>query len=148
MHSLKDLDVTKLADVPYRFEITDDVTGRGVGIFLHVIGGHSQKILDFVKEHENEQRVAEEMAKKRDPRNKQVHVRKFEDDIRYSNELVAIRVTEWEGIEEPCTLENAIQLCQINPPYKEQILGKSEDMRNFMRPFTTKPGSTSDTLPG
>jgi len=148
MLSLKDLDVTKLADVPFEFEVIDEVSGKGIGVFLSVIGGHSQEILDLIKEESNAQRTQEALAEKRDPRNKQIKVRPVEKDIEYSTKLVAIRVKGWRGIQEEYSPEGAIELCTTNPPIKEQILAKSEDLKNFMKPFTTKPASTSDTPPG
>lgn len=148
MRSLKDLDVTKLADVPFEFEVTDELTGNGIGLFLSIIGDHSQEILDVIKAHENAARTAEAMAAKSDPRGKQLRVVKFEDDVEYSNELVAIRVKGWRGIVEPFTPAGAIELCRINPPIKEQILAKSKDLKNFMTPFSAKPAATSATAPG
>lgn len=148
MFSLKDLDVTKLADVPYEFEVIDEITGKGTGVFLSVIGDHSQSILERIQRHENDQRIADAMQAKTDPRGKLVHVVKFEDDVRYSTELVALRVKAWRGITEPYSPEAAIELCSINPPIKEQILACSRDVKKFSTPFMTKPVSTSDTPPG
>ena len=148
MLSLKDLDVTQLADVPFEFEVTDELTGKGIGVFLSIIGDHSQEILDVIKAHENAARTAEAMAAKSDPRGKQLRVVKFEDDVEYSNELVAIRVKEWRGLEDKFTRAAAIELCRINPPIKEQILAKSKDLKNFMTPFSAKPASPSGTPPG
>lgn len=148
MYSLSDLNVTKLADVPSEFEVTDEMTGKGIGLFLSVIGDHSQEILDLVKEHENAQRIAEAMAAKRDPRNKDLHVVKFEDDVEYSTRLIAVRIKGWRGIVEPWSPEGAIELCKINPPVREQVLARSKDLKRFSTPFTPKLASTSGTPPG
>lgn len=150
MLSLNDLDVSKACEVAHEFEVKDEVTGRGTGIFLSVIGGHAQRILDFSKEEVNARRVAEAMAEKRDPRGKnpQAKVIPIENDIKFSTELVAMRIVGWRGISEPYTHENAVRLCTINPPIKEQILAVSEDLKNFPTPFTASSASTSATSPG
>jgi hypothetical protein len=131
MYSLDDLNVTKSCDTPFEFEVTDDQTGKGTGIFLSVIGGHAQRILDFIQTTMNERRTADAMAEKRDPRGKQIHIVPIEDDIAYSTALVAMRVVGWRGIKDPYTPEGAVKLCTINPPIKEQILAKSENLANF-----------------
>lgn len=150
MLSLNDLDVSKACEIAHEFEVVDEVTGKGTGLFLSVIGGHAQKILDFSKEEMNARRVAEAMAEKRDPRGKnpQAKVVPIERDIQFSTELVALRVVGWRGIKEPYTHENAVKLCTINPPIKEQILAKSEDLKNFPTPFPKDSASTSGTTPG
>jgi len=146
MLSLNDLDVTKACEVQFEFEVKDE-DGKGTGIFLTVIGGHAQAISDFTKKRLNEYRVAEAMAEKRDPRGKTPRVVSIEDDMEFSTELVAMRVTGWRGISEPYSHENAVKLCTINPPIKEQILAVSDDLKNFPTPFSTNAVSTSGTAP-
>lgn len=145
MLSLDDLDVTKACEIEYEFEVKDEVTGKGTGFFLTVIGGHAQCILDYTKKEMNARRVADAMAQKRDPRGKSPTVHLIEEDIEFSTELVAMRVRGWRGISEPYSHENALRLCTINPPIKEQILAASEDLKNFPTPFSTSSPSTSGT---
>ncbi len=148
MLSLNDLDVTKACEQEYEFEVKDDATGKGTGIFLTVIGGLAPAIAEYQKKVLNERRVAEKMAEKRDPRGKNPKVTPIEDDIEFSTELVAMRVTKWRGISDPFSHDNVVKLCTINPPIKEQILAVSDDLKNFPTPFSTKPASTSGTPPG
>lgn len=131
MFSLNDLNITKSCEQGFEFEVTDENTGKGTGIFLTVIGAHAQRILDFTKKSLNERRIAEAMAEKRDPRGKQPRARPIEEDIEFGTELVALRVIGWRGIKEEYTHERAVELCTINPTIKEQILAKSEDLSNF-----------------
>lgn len=147
MLSLNDLDVSKACEVACEFEVTDEATGKGTGIFLRVIGGHAQVIADFEKKELNARRVAEVMAEKRDPRGKNPKVVSIEEDIEFSTELIAMRVVGWRGIEEPYSHENAVKLCTINPPIKEQILAKSNDLKNFPTPFSKNSASTSGIAP-
>jgi hypothetical protein len=150
MLSLNDLDVSKACEVAHEFEVLDEITGKGTGFFISVIGGHAQKILDFSKDEINARRVAEAMQEKRDPRGKnpQAKVIPVEKDIEFSTEIVALRIVGWRGITEPYSHENAVRLCTINPPIKEQILAVSEDLKNFPTPFPTSSTSMPATQPG
>lgn len=130
-YSLDDLNVTKSCEVPFEFEVTDDTTGKGIGLFLSVVGAHAERVQNLVTKAANERRTADAMAEKRDPRNKTVKVHTVEEDIAFSTELVAIRVVAWRGVKEDYSPEGAIKLCTINPTIKEQILAKSENLANF-----------------
>jgi hypothetical protein len=145
MLSLNDLDVAKACEVPFEFEVTDDATGKGTGLHLTVIGGHAQAIRDFSAKELNARRLAEAVAQKRDPRGKNPVVVQIEDDIEFSTQLVAMRIVGWRGISEPYSHENAVKLCTINPPIKEQVLAVSDDLSHFPTPFSTSSVSTSDT---
>lgn len=133
--SLADLDVTKQSEQGFEFEVTDDASGKGTGIFLTVIGSHAAAVQNYTKKHVNEQRVIEAMQEKR---GKKVAVRTIEEDIAFGAELAAIRVTGWRGISDAFTPEGAIRLCTINPPIKEQILKASDDLANFTKSPATK----------
>ncbi len=148
MLSLNDLDVSKACEVAHEFEVKDEVTGKGTGLFLTVIGGHAQAIQDFSKKELNARRLAEALAAKRDPRGKNPKVVSIEEDIEFSTELVAMRIVGWRGIVEPYSHENAVRLCTINPPIKEQVLAVSEDLKNFPTPFSTSSTSTPGTQHG
>ncbi|MDO8313081.1 MAG: hypothetical protein Q7T25_14195, partial [Sideroxyarcus sp.] len=66
MYSINDLDVAKACEAPFEFEVKDDETGKGTGIFVSVVGGHAQVVKDFIAKKLNERRTAEAMAAKRD----------------------------------------------------------------------------------
>jgi hypothetical protein len=148
MYSISDLDVTKSCETGFEFEVTDDATGKGTGLFLTIIGGHAQKIADFTKKSLNERRLADAMAEKRDPRGKKPNVHPVEEDIEFSTELVAMRIIAWRGISDPYSHENAMRLCTVNPPIKEQVLAVSENLKNFPSPFSSPSVSTSANQPG
>jgi hypothetical protein len=147
MYSLDDLDQGKACEKPYEFEVTNEIDGKGTGLFLSVVGAHAQRVLNLIQKTVDERRVAEAMAEKRDPRGKQVHVRPIKEDIDYSTELVAVRVVGWRGIKEEYSPERAIKLCTINPGIKEQILAASEELRNFPTVAPMPLDSTSGTAP-
>lgn len=148
MFSINDLDVRKSSEDGYEFEVVDDSTGKGTGIFLTVIGGHAEAITDASRKWINDRRRAEAMAEKRDPRGKNPIVHTVEEDIAFSTEIVAMRVIAWRGISDPYSHANAVKLCTVNPPIKEQILKASDDLANFTKPFSVSSGSSSDAQPG
>jgi len=132
--SLDQLNLTKQSETSFEFEVVDDATGKGTGIYLSVIGAHSATVQNFIRKSLNERRRFEDMQEKR---GKKSSFRPIEEDIEFGTELAAIRVTGWRGISEPFTPEGALKLCTINPPIKEQILKASEDIANFTKPPAT-----------
>lgn len=148
MYSLDDLDVTKACEQQYEFEVRDESTGKGIGLFLTVIGGHAERITEFTKKSLNDRRMAEAMAAKRDPRGKEVRIVPIEEDLQFSTELVAMRIVGWRGIKEPYTPEGAVKLCTINPLIKEQVLAASDNLKNFPMTFSASSPSTSASQPG
>lgn len=147
MYSLSDLNVSKSCEKPFEFEVTSEQTGKGLGIYISVLGAHCERLAALIESRLNEQRTADAMADKRDPRGKQVRVRPVQDDLAYNIEQVAIRVVGWRGIDEPYSPEAAIELCKINPTIRDQIFAKSENLANFpLAPPKISP-STSDTAP-
>lgn len=130
-YSLDDLDLSKSMDKGFEFEVVDDVSGKGRGIFLTVVGGHSTRVQDFLTKSLNERRTAEAMADKRDPRGKQVRIVPIEQDIAFADEYAAIRITGWRGIKQAYTHDGAIRLCKGNALIKDQVLTQSEKLENF-----------------
>lgn len=126
--SLDQLDLAKQCEESYEFEVIDDASGKGTGIYLSVLGAHAATVQNFIKKELNARRRFEDMQEKR---GKKAAARTVEEDFAFGTELAAIRVTGWRGISEPFTPEGAIKLCTINPPIKEQILKASEDIANF-----------------
>lgn len=147
MYSLKDLDVGKACETPFKMEVTDE-QGKGVGIFLFVIGAHAPAVQEFTKTSLNERRREDALAEKRDPRGKQVHVRPVEEDFEFGTRHIAVRIVGWEGIEEPYSPAQAVKLCTINPEIKEQVLAVSENLKNFPTRYTAASNDTSDNSPG
>jgi len=128
--SLADLDITKKCEEGYEFEVTDDSTGKGTGLFLTVIGAHAPVLTNYVQKSLNQRRAQEAMNEKR---GNKARVRPIEDDIEFGTELSAKRVIAWRGISDECTHENDMTLCRTNPLIKEQILKASEDLANFTK---------------
>ncbi len=130
MFSIAELDITKQSEAGFEFEVQDDSTGKGVGVYLTVIGAHAPAVQKFTSKKLNERRVFDEMNERR---GKKAQVRKIEDDVEFGIELAAIRIVAWRGISDEFSPANAVQLCTVNPTVREQILKASEDLSNFTK---------------
>lgn len=132
MFSLDDLDQPKACERPHEFEVKDDLD-KPTGFFLSVIGGQALVITQLVEERAQKQRVDEALAKKADPRGKRVHVTDVKEDVEFNDEIIAIRIVGWRGaIKEEFSPANAMRLVKNNPwSIREQIIAKTEDMKNF-----------------
>lgn len=128
--SLDQLDLTKQCETSFEFEVTDESTGKGTGVYLSVIGAHAPAVQNFTKQALNERRRFEQMQQNR---GKKSTFRPIEEDIEFGTELAAIRIVGWRGISNAFTPEGAIKLCTTNPPIKEQVLKASEDLANFTK---------------
>jgi thymidine kinase len=128
--SLASLNVVKASDDAQKLDILDEESGKATGIVLSVIGSNSDKITKLVAKAVNGRRQAEELAKKK---GKDVQPSKVEDDIEFAQELAAARIVGWEGIDEPFSPENALQLVTINPQIREQVMVFSDNASNYLK---------------
>lgn len=129
MKSLLDLNTNKKSEEGYKFEYLD-ADGKETGIFVTVIGEHSAPVQKWRNRKINNDRAHAAMLEKR---GKKPEVTQIEDDIDFGIEFVSIRIVAWEGLQEPCTPENALQWCQIDPLIVEQARTASENLSNFTR---------------
>lgn len=128
--SIDDLDLTKQCDERFEFEVTDDATGKGTGIFLSVVGAHAAIVQACTRKELNARRLADAM---RERSGKGATPRPVEADMDFGTEMVAVRIVGWRGLSDPCTHDNAVKLCRVNPLIKEQVLKVSEDLANFLK---------------
>jgi hypothetical protein len=132
--SLADLNARKASEVAYEFEyLLPD--GSGSGVFLSVVGTHSDTIMKASQELEDARRKREAVRamKAAKARPDHVEVTPVSEDIDNGTRLVAKRIVAWRGITEPCTPENALTLCQTNPEVSTQVMEASNELGNFMR---------------
>lgn len=127
--SLANLNVVKASETAQKLEIIDEETGTLTGIVLDVIGSNSDKIQKIITKVANAKRQADKLAEKK---GKDSPVSKVEDDIEFIQELTAARIVGWTGIEEPYSVENALELVKINPVIREQVTTFSDNVSNFV----------------
>lgn len=125
--SLASLDLSKDCEHGYKFELVD-VRGKGSGIFLTVLGQHAEGPKKAIRKRLNAEIVQNTMLQKR---GKDIPA-KMVEDLRDDNlHDAAVYVVAWEGITEPCTLENVIKLFTINQEYLRQSVEESQKLENF-----------------
>lgn len=129
MKSLADLNTNKKSEEGFKFEYLD-ADGKETGIFVTAIGEHSAPVQKWRNRKINNDRAHAAMLEKR---GKKPEVTQVEDDIEFGIEYISIRIIAWEGLQEPCTPENALQWCQIDPLIVEQTRTISENLANFTK---------------
>ena len=133
---LEDLNIVKDAETPFEFEyIKPD--GSNSGIFLSVLGGHSDRVRSTAAELINARRqkqAAREVQKARSGRNTpSVEFDTVESDIEFGQRLAAVRLVGWRGIKTPWDEKAAAHLCKINPLIADQVMQASDDVANFTK---------------
>lgn len=133
---LDDLNIVQAAETPFEFEyIKPD--GSNSGIFLSVLGGHSDKVRSVAAELINARRqkqAAREVQKARSGRNTpSAEFDTVESDIEFGQRLAAVRLVGWRGIKQPWSPEGAAKLCKINPLIADQVMQASDDVANFTK---------------
>lgn len=129
--SLASLNMRKASEEPFKFEYIGP-DGSNSGITLHVLGGHSDTVNNEVNRLLNERRRKEAAAQARQRTGrKEEGFTPVEDDIAFAQRLNAVRLVGWEGITEPWSQENALELIRINPHLADQVAEASGDLSNF-----------------
>lgn len=148
--SLASLNARKASEEAYEFEyVAPD--GSLSGIFLSVIGTHSDTITKAMVETADEQRRRENVRamKNSKARPENADLGSLAEDIDIGAKQAAKRLVGWrtpkdveglsaaqlerfQGIEEPWSEENALTLCRTNPDVSAQVMAKSNDLGNWM----------------
>lgn len=127
--SLASLDLSKDCEQGYKFELVD-VKGQGSGLFLTVLGQHAEGPKRAIRKRLNAEITQNAMLQKR---GKDIPA-KMVEDLRDDNlHDAAVYVIAWEGITEPCTLDNVMKLFRINQEYMRQAIEESQKLENFTR---------------
>lgn len=127
MKSLADLNIAAKCDQGFEFEYIDE-NGKPSGIFLTVIGGHSDKLKKASFEAYDRHATRSAMLRKM---GKDEGVTPLAESAAENRAITAMRVIGWRGITEPCTPENVILLLSTNALVAKQIVEQSENIGNF-----------------
>lgn len=127
--SLESLDLTKQCEEAFEFEYIAP-QGEKTGVFISVIGRHSEKVQKFGRSEANRVRRQMALEQKRGKGDGFVPV---EDDEDLIIRDAAVRINGWRGIDQSCTPENAELLCRINPEIRRQVVEASNELANFTR---------------
>jgi hypothetical protein len=148
--SLAQLDARKASETPFEFEYIDP-KGNLSGIFLSVIGSHSDAMKKAMVASVDEQRRKDlvRAAKNAKARPESAEIGSFAEDIDSGTRQAALRLVSWrapgdtdgltaeqlerfQGIVEPWSTENALLLCRINPEISAQVMERSNDLGNWL----------------
>lgn len=131
--SLDALNARKASEEAHEFEYTL-ADGSRTGIFLSVLGGHAQAVVSKTNELINDRRRKEAARDAQAQIDRSVDTfTPFENEVEFTQRLAAVRLVNWRGIDEECTPDLALKLCQINPDITAQILSRSNNLGNYMK---------------
>ncbi len=123
-------DAVAESDGGHEFELkgTDGMTGTG--IFLTVIGKHSDAVSKWITKLVNtsirEQQIAQRKGKPVEP--------KSLDEIKAQNiEGAVLRVTGWRNVSQPFSKELLATVLARNPHFTDQIIEESDNVGNFTK---------------
>lgn len=127
-------DAVAESDAGHEFELkgTDGMTGTG--IFLTVVGKHSDTVSRWITKIVNanirEQQIAQRKGKPVEP--------KSLDEIRAQNlEGAVLRVTAWRNVAQPFSRELLATVLARNPHFTDAIIEESDNLGNFSRAQST-----------
>jgi hypothetical protein len=60
--SIDDLDLSAASEEGHEFEVTSPRTGKGLGVFITVLGDQSEKVTAFIRKRQNAPRVRDRRA--------------------------------------------------------------------------------------
>lgn len=150
--SLADLNAKKASEVPIEFEYIDPNTSAPSGVFLSVIGTHSDAVTKAMVDVVDAERKREliRAAKNAKARPDSMDVESFAEDIDKGAKQAAKRLVGWrtpkdtdglteeqlerfQGIVEPWSPENALLLCRTNPDLASQVMAQANNLGNWLK---------------
>lgn len=127
--SIDNLNINKQCDEAFEIEYVDG-KGKNTGVFISVVGSHSDKVRKFSIDESNRRRRE---AFKNSKRKNNDDFTPIEEDIDYVIRDAACRIVGWRGINDAFSPELAVTLCEINPLIRSQVVDASNDMANFTK---------------
>lgn len=131
--SLDALDARKASEEAFEFEYIL-VDGTRSGIFLSVLGAHSERVTTETNLLVNDRRRTQSALEAQAATNRQAeNFIPIESDVEFGQRLAAVRIVGWRGIAEDYSAERGLWLCQRNPDIAAQVTAKSNNLGNFMK---------------
>lgn len=127
--SIADLDLSASSDQGHEFEVSSPKTGKGLGVFITVLGDQSEKVVSFVRKRQNAKRREFALAARRGRPSDDVD--SVEDDEAFVVEACIARTIGWRGLAEPFSEDNARRLFARNREIRRQVLEESGNLANF-----------------
>ncbi|OJA72712.1 hypothetical protein BGV72_28650 [Burkholderia ubonensis] len=127
--SLANLDLVSPSNEGHEFEVVSTKTGKGLGVFLTVLGDQSEKVAAFTRKRRNEKRREAAIALRRGRPSDDVDT--VEDDESFIVEACIVRTVGWRGLAEDFSESNARRLFTTNHEIRCQVLVESANVANF-----------------
>lgn len=129
------LDITEFDAVAesehgHEFELTGSDGVTGTGIYLTVLGRHSDAVTKWTTATVNQFTREQQMAHRR---GKAVEPKPIEEVREQNREGAAIRVTGWRNVKQPYSIELMKSALKRNPHWIDQIIEESDDLANFTK---------------
>ncbi|KVT92709.1 hypothetical protein WK60_14055 [Burkholderia ubonensis] len=129
--SIADLDLSSASDTGHEFEVISPKTRKGLGVFITVLGDHSEKVTTFIRKHQNAKRREFALSARKGRPSDDVDT--VEDDEAFVVEACIVRVTGWRGLAEEFSEANARLLFTTNREIRRQVLEESANLANFTK---------------
>jgi hypothetical protein len=129
--SIDDLDLAAASEEGHEFEVTSPKTGKGLGVFITVLGDQSEKVTAFIRKRQNAKRREFAIAARKGRPSDDFDT--VEDDESFVVEACIVRVVGWRGLNDPFTEENARRLLTKNAAIRKQVLEESGNLANFTK---------------
>jgi len=126
--SFESLNLTKQCAEAFEVEyVTPD--GTKTGVFISVIGKHSERVRQFSLKEIDRRRMRQENNARQGKSN---FIESAEDEDHIIKDA-AVRIVGWRGIDQPYSPEAAEKLCRINSVIRELAVSTSNDLANFTK---------------
>ncbi|KVD71789.1 hypothetical protein WI89_00785 [Burkholderia ubonensis] len=129
--SIADLDLSAASNDGHEFEVISPKTGKGLGVFITVLGDQSERVVAFTRKRQNEKRREAAIAIRRGRPSDDIDT--VEDDESFVVEACIVRVTGWRGLAEEFSEANARLLFTTNREIRRQVLEESANLANFTK---------------
>lgn len=120
--------ITPICETPIEFEVVDELTGEGIGLFISVISPYAKNVAAGIK---NQFQMIHRI-------NELSEIVSEEIPLSETNEIeleilsATHRIVSWRGLEESYSFENAFELCRTNPFIRKQVLHYSNQVGVFL----------------
>jgi hypothetical protein len=120
--------ITPICETPIEFEVVDESTGKGIGLFISVISPYAKDVATGIKNqfqmvhrmNELSEIVSDELPKTES------------NEIELEIHSATQRIVAWRGMEESYSRDTALVLCSTNPFIRKQVLHYSNQVGIFL----------------
>ena len=133
MLDLSKVNLSKISEEGFEFELTFPKTGEGLKAFVIVRGENSPVVKAYGRRKYSEFKMREQVAKRKGKEVDDLSLDELED---MAVEGAVLRTIGWRGVAEngkeiPFTKEEAARIYKEHPWIREQVMEESQNILNF-----------------